>query len=151
MQKQTRHRKHRVQSRKKNQKRNKGGGCSCLFSGGNGAVVGPSPGFSQLSSQSYYPVNTFVNDPNYQVVDSRQTANFLSRGGGKTSRGSRKPKRVSKSRKIRGGSSSGTPVGNMIDNLKIASGLTVVGANEYGGSAPALPYTRYTIELPPRA
>ena len=155
MQKQSRQHKHRVQTRKQkqNQKRN-GGGCSCLFSGGSG-VAGTTPGLALLSNQSYYPVNTYNNDPNYNVVASRQTDAFLMKGGGRRMSTARRmskngKKRVVKSRKIRGGSS-GTLVGNTIDMLKTVSDATVVGANSFNGVNTNLPYSRVVIETPPRA
>lgn len=157
MQKQSRQHKRRVQSRKhkQNQKRN-GGGCSCLFSGGSG-VVGATPGLALLNNQSYYPVNTYNNDPNYNVVASRQTDAFLMKGGRKLKRrmstGRRMSKngkkRVVKSRKIRGGNS-GTLVGNTINTLTSATSATLVGANSFNGAS-AMPYTRFVTEMPPRA
>ena len=159
MQKQSRQHKHRVLSRKQkqNQKRN-GGGCNCLFSGGS-AVVGTTPGLSLLNNLSYYPVNTYNNDPNYNVVASRQTDAFLMKGGRKNRRrmstarrmSKNGKKRVLKSRKIRGGSSSGTLVGNTIDMLKSATNSTVVGATSFDGVNMNMPYSRYINEYPPRA
>jgi len=159
MQKQSRQHKHRVLSRKQkqNQKRN-GGGCNCIFSGGS-AVVGTTPGLALLNNQSYYPVNSYNNDPNYNVVASRQTDAFLMKGGRKLKRRMSTAKRISKngkkrvlkSRKIRGGSSSGTLVGNTIDMLKTVSDATVVGANSFNGVNTNLPYSRFINEYPPRA
>ena len=161
MQKQSRQHKRRVQSRKQKRNHNKnGGGCSCLFSGGSG-VVGASPGLALLNNQSYYPVNTFNNDPNYNVVASRQTDAFLMKGGRRRMSTGRRmstarrmskngKKRMLKSRKIRGGSSSGTLVGNTIDTLTSATSATVVGANSFNGAS-AMPYTRFVTEMPPRA
>ena len=154
MQKQSRQHKRRVQSRKQKRNQNKnGGGCSCLFSGGSG-VVGASPGLALLNNQSYYPVNTFNNDPNYNVVASRQTDAFLMKGGRRRMSTARRmsknsKKRVVKSRKIRGGNS-GTLVGSAIDTLTSATSATVVGANSFNGAS-AMPYTRFVTEMPPRA
>jgi hypothetical protein len=162
-------------------KSNKRGGCSCLFSGGSG-VAGPSPGLTQLSPFSYYPTNAYNNDPNYQVIDGRQTQNFLVKGGRKSRRKTafrRKrnllrlmesanslksygfasgfprntggKRRVQTRRRIRGGSGSGTLIGNTIDTLKTATEATVVGYSNFNTDRPELPYTRYINESPPRA
>lgn len=153
MQKQSRQHKHRVLSRKQKQNQNRnGGGCKCIFSGGSG-VAGTTPGLALLNNQSYYPVNSYNNDPNYNVVASRQTDAFLTKGGRKLKRRMSKngKKRVLKSRKIRGGSSSGTLVGNTIDILKTASDTTVVGSNSFNGVNMNMPYSRFVNEYPPRA
>lgn len=134
---------------RKNRKSNrKGGSCGCensvlkkLFNGGSA----PTPGFSQLAGQNYYPLNTENNNPNYTSVAGRLTENVLVRGGGRKSK--RHNLRV---KKIRGGSS-GTPIGMAIDYLNGAVSSTVVGASSFGGDTSILPYSRYTVDNTPKA
>jgi hypothetical protein len=170
MQKQTKHNKKRALSKKQRKTAHKrggsgkrGGGCGCqnnvlmnpgsLFSGGNAVVLGNAQDLAQLSDKNYYPLNTENANPNYSVIASRQTDNFLVKGGKKQRNKSITRKSItsgkSKTRggkKTRGGS-------NILNN---ALSYTMVGANEYPGlnnsnNFFSQPYERYTVENPPRA
>jgi hypothetical protein len=175
MAKQTKHHKKRTLSKNhRRTARKRRGGCSCqnnnlpnplsLFSGGNAVVLGTTQDFTQLSDKNYYSLNAENVTPNYTAIASRQTDNFLVKGGKKGQRKSRsrgkKPVKYSRrvaegirgnsgersSEEFRGGS-------NILNN---ALSYTMVGSNDFsdtntGNNFFSQPYDRYTVENPPRA
>jgi hypothetical protein len=88
----------------------KGGGCGCgnnneqkmsLIKGGD--PFGP-PSFQGLPISTYYPLNTYANDPVYLQESSRLIPNIVSGGGGKSRRRrTRQNRRFLRSNKKKGG------------------------------------------------
>ena len=150
-------RKNRGKSHRKirSRKSNKGGGCGCnstypisqFFVGGS--TGGTTNSLLALPANHYYPLNDYSKDPNYLVVSSGQTSNFVrSSGGGRSrrknkSRHTKSKQRNHKTRSVKGG-------GNVTDAVSVltpAVSATVVGANSYGlggASFTPPPYSMYT-------
>ena len=128
-----------------NTKKYKGG---ALVGGASGVVFPPS--FSQsvvdANPQSFLPVNTFSNDPNYSVVDARLTSPFLTgvSSGGRRSR--HKKAKMRKGPNQKGGSSTAAQALSNIANSTIGQfpsagmatnigGVTNIAANLSGASS----------------
>lgn len=149
--------KRRYVSKRRSMRRKRRGGCGCESSGvppvaANYAKGTPifngggdwSLGLHELAGQNYYPLSDMNADPNYTGIASRQTANFIVKGG----RG--KPKWRGKSmRRKRGGGSQ--VIGSMISGLNMAVPATVTGASSYSDKFFSDPYTRYTTSNSPMA
>jgi hypothetical protein len=81
------------------------------------------------SPQSYLPYNNFANDPNYSVIGSRNTGNFLT---GVLTGGSRRQRR-----KIRGGGGLGSSfISNVVNSSVNQVGIMPAPAiSEFSGAA----------------
>jgi hypothetical protein len=106
---------------------------SSLFKGGE-----PSPGFNQVPKHALYPLNSYNNDPNYDVVASRQTNAFI--GGRRHSR--RRPRHE---KKQEGGAGI---VGSIMNGLQNSVMAMSSSANPYAPSSYYYesPYRQYTQE-----
>jgi hypothetical protein len=144
-------RKNRGKSHRKiRSRKSSGGGCGCnstspiskFFVGGSTGATTNS--LLALPANNYYPLNDYSKDPNYLVVSSGQTGNFVrSSGGGKSRRNKRGRKRDHKTRATKGGGY----ITAAADSLKPVVSATVVGANSYGVGGMSLsppPYSMYT-------
>ena len=115
------------------------------YKGGNSGVAFPAS-FSQsvvdANPQSYLPVNTFSNDPNYSVVDARLTAPFLNG----FSSGGRRRRQMKKGQMKKGGSATlaqyvSNGLSNTVGQFPSAGiatnigGVTNIAANLSGASA----------------
>ena len=138
-----------------NTKKYKGGALvgGALVGGASGVVFPPS--FSQsvvdANPQSFLPVNTFSNDPNYSVVDARLTSPFLTgvSSGGRRSRHKKAKMRKGPNQKgpnQKGGSSTAAQALSNIANSTIGQfpsagmatnigGVTNIAANLSGASS----------------
>ena len=86
--------------------------------------------FVDVPIRTYYPQNTFANDPNYQVVNSRLTAPFVY--GGKRKSGKRKS---SRQKKQMGGNimpAALTNITGYLPNPLMPLGLTMNATNMVG-------------------
>lgn len=85
------------------------------------------------SPQSYLPFNNFSNDPNYSVINARNTGPFLT---GVASGGSRK-RRMNRRKMMRGGGGEGSAyISNMMNTVTNQVGLIPAPAiNELSGAA----------------
>lgn len=135
-------RKHRGKSNKKVRSIKRGGGCGCetvkpvssFFIGGNGMTTNS---LLALPANNYYPLNDFSNDPNYLVVSSGQTGNFV-RSGGTRRRQIAKTTRKKGVRKSKG--------------IRYICNATKGGAFSYGLSDVSLTppqYSMYSVTNPP--
>jgi hypothetical protein len=146
----------------KNHKRNnktkmrlkKGGNCGCagkgtgLFLGGDSSAGTFRNTLLDLPSTNYYPLNKYDNDPNYGVIASRQTGNFVV-GGGKRHRKTRRGvSQTHKRNKRRGGNLIGAGPGTLQSMVSNA----VVGSNDYAPNNSqffSTPYSMYSSVNPP--
>jgi hypothetical protein len=104
-----------------------------------------------LPANNYYPLNDYSKDPNYLVVSSGQTGNFVKTGG------KRKHKRIAKT--IKGNRKNNTKrvsgggyISGATALLSPAISATMVGANSYGleGTSFSPPqYSMYSASNPP--
>jgi hypothetical protein len=82
--KKTRKNKNKSHKKVRSQKR-RGGGCGCESSNTVGKFfIGGTPttnALLALPANNYYPLNDYSKDPNYLVVSSGQTGNFVKTGG----------------------------------------------------------------------
>jgi len=155
--------KRRYVSKRRSMRRKRGGGCGCESSGVvpvaanyekgpsifNGGGSGDwSPGLHELAGKNYYPLSDLNADPLYDGVASRQTANFIVKGGRQARRGKSKGRGKSMRRKRGGGSQ---VFGSVISGLNMAVPATVTGATSYSDNFFSDPYTRYTTSNSPLA
>lgn len=133
-----------------------GGGCGCesnspvskFFIGGNGGVT--TNALLALPANNYYPLNDYSKDPNYLVVSSGQTGNFV-RTGGSRRRKMETPTRRRNSQKPRTVKGGGF-VSDASALLTPAISATMVGASSYGLGGTTWtppPYTMYNSTNPP--
>ena len=130
-------------------KKYKGGG----LLGGVAFPATFSQSYVDANPQSYLPVNTFSNDPNYSVVDARLTSPFLTGvSSGGMGRGLPKKRRKKRALKIVGGAESHgfsdllsntfgqLPGGGIPTNLTGVAGVTgnMTGSNNAFNSDPHL-------------
>jgi hypothetical protein len=151
-------RKSRGKSHKKvRSNKRRGGGCGCestnpvskFFVGGN--TGGTTNALMALPANNYYPLNDYSKDPNYLVVGSGQTGNFVHSGG------KRKHKRIAKTIKRNcKNKTKGVLGGGYINDATAlfspAISATMVGASSYGlaGTAFSPPqYSMYSATNPP--
>ena len=149
------HKNNRKTRRKSNKKvrfhkKRKGGGCGCestnsvskFFVGGNAGLTTNS--LMALPANNYYQLNDYSKDPNYLVVSSGQTGNFVKTGG------KRKHKRTVKNNTKR--VSGGGYISGATALLSPAISATMVGANSYGLQGTSFsppPYSMYSASNPP--
>ncbi len=126
-----------------------GGGCGCestspmskFFIGGSAGVTTNS--LLALPANNYYPLNDYSKDPNYLVVSSGQTGNFVRAGGSRRKKMEKTTRRKSsqKTRTVKGG-------GYVSDATALftpAISATMVGASSYGLGSTSLTPPQYSV------
>jgi hypothetical protein len=153
---QTKNRKIRNKSHKKVRFQKRRGGCSgCESSNQVGKFfIGGTPTTNAvlaLPANNYYPLNDYSKDPNYLVVSSGQTGNFVKAGGKRRNHRFRKTNKRTGKNKIKRVHGGGY-VSDAAALMTPAISATMVGASSYGLGGTSFtppPYSMYSATNPP--
>jgi len=134
----------------------RGGSCGCESSNPVGKFfIGGTPttnALLTLPANNYYPLNDYSKDPNYLVVSSGQTGNYVKTGGKR-----RKNKQLAKTNKRNGKNKrrsvkGGGYVSDVTALVSPAISATMVGANSFGLNGTSFtppPFSMYSATNPP--